>query len=403
MSSIPLSHYYDSPPSRRGVVAPLARASHGTSDWRLRRAERPTLPAVHAARDVTRVESIKPLDGARFAKIDWLNCTFAHADDYSPREMALMVRRWIGARGAWTERDGGLFGFTERHRIGVELEDGSRLEVGCFAFGGDSQMGRGLLQLTGKGCGLVRQWPAVLGFLRGVAGAISRVDLAVDFLSGERTVDDVLDLYQEGAFINRGRNPGLDMQGAWLPGEVNGRTVYVGKLKNGKALCVYEKGKQLKDFGSNWTRYEVRLGNRDRVIPLDVLTDPDKYFCGAYPALAGLVGDAAERIPTVKREATASLAALMHHMERCYGKAIHQVIETTGVEASALVEEVRVVGLPRKFDPAGERAQVSWSELCARKRHVEAGNGGGEDRGAWASPEAMAKYRAQGARLMEGM
>lgn len=361
----------DSPPSGGGVVAVSGggvAARAGRSEWRLRRA---LPPAVSSARAVTRVESIRLATGARFAKLDWLNASFRADDDLSVGEIAVLVCRWMGGGRCWSELDGGLFGFERRFRLAVELDaGGSRVEVGCYAEGGESQRGRALLQLTGKGCGLVKDWPAVLRFLREREASITRVDLACDFLDGAWSVDDVIDLYQEGAFINRGRNPGLDMQGAWLPGQVNGRTVYVGKLKNGKALCVYEKGKQLRDFGSDWTRYEVRLGNRDRVIPLDVLVNPDAYFCGAYPALRGLICDAAEHVPTVKREAEGSLANLMAHMERSYGKAIHQVLEVTGVDPADLVEEVRVVGLPRKFDPAGSRSGVKWADLKAQIKRV---------------------------------
>lgn len=198
--------------------------------------------------------------------------------------------------------DGGLFGFTERHRITAHLADGARVEVGAIAMDGESQKGRWLLQLTGRGCGLVSDWASLQELLEGLNAELSRSDLAVDFLNGEYTVDDAVDLYEQGEFINRGRNPELDVQGAWNLEGNKGRTVYIGKLKNGKSLCVYEKGKQLKDFDSNWTRFEVRLGNRDRKIPLDILTNPDKYFVGAYPALAGLLDSAAAEMPTIHTE-----------------------------------------------------------------------------------------------------
>lgn len=343
---------FDSPPSRR------------VGSWRLRREER---PSEFSARVVTRVESTA--QGPK-SKIDWLNATF-DAPPLSVGEVLDYLCRFLSVKVDAT-RDGGLFGFTERYRIRGWLDDGARVEIGAIAKGGEQQRGRWMVQLTGKGCGLVADWPGLQGFLSGLGALISRVDLAVDFLQGEYSVDDAMELYSGGAFTSRGRNPDLDIQGAWDETGVKGRTVYIGKLKNGKTLCVYEKGRQLKDYESDWTRYEVRLGNRDRVIPLDVLTNPDKYFTGAYPALAGMLSAAAEEVPTVRSEVKTSLANLTYHLERCYGKAIHQVLSTTGVSAAELVEEVRVVGIPRRVDPAGGGAGVDWADLTALKRRMEA-------------------------------
>lgn len=352
---------HHSPPSA-GVV----------SSWRLRFSGA-TAPS---ARAVTRVESssatfitesVSPAQ--RVAKIDWLNATFD--------QPSMTVHGLLGFIGNLMDKsitaqlDGGLFGFTERHRMTVRLDDGAKVEIGSIALGGESQKGRWLLQLNGKGCGLVTDWPSLQELLEGLDATISRVDLAVDFLDGEYSVDDAMTLYHEGAFINRGRNPELDTQGAWHELGTKGRTMYVGKLKNGKTLCVYEKGRQLNMPDSDWTRYEVRLGNRDRVIPLDVLTNPDKYFAGAYPALAHMLKAAAEEIPTVREEVKGSLAHGMFHMQRCYGKYIHQAIEATGCSAVDLVEEVRVVGIPRKVEPSGVVAGLAWPELQAQMERLK--------------------------------
>ncbi len=347
---------FDSPPSGRG-------------GWRLRREAGDTAAAT--TRAVTRVESsITPALGAPKAKIDWLNATF-DKPVMTLAGLLAFVQSVMDARLS-ARLDGGLFGFTERHRITATLADGSRVECGAIALGGESQKGRWLLQLNGRGCGLVNDWPSLQELLQGLQAEISRVDLAVDFLQGEHTVDDALDLWHEGAFISRGRNPDLDTQGAWAVDGKKGRTVYIGKLKNGKTLCVYEKGKQLKDLDSEWTRYEVRLGNRDRVVPLDILTDPDRYFVGAYPALAHMLQAAAEEIPTAREEAKNSLSALMFHMSRCYGKTLHQAITVTGVSVADLVEEVRVIGVPKSLDPASVSAGLQWPELQAQTRRMRA-------------------------------
>jgi len=371
---------FDSPPSRRGdsprgVRIPLVPIG----SYRIRPAADTRLGASSSTRAVTRVESFTSAKSGEFktsistksvAKIDWLNATFCTPANFADigdfiRYVGSLLGRPISARA-----DGGLFGFDDRFRMESRLDDGSKVEIGSVACGGESQRGRWLLQLTGKGCGLVKDWPGLQRLLLDLDAKVTRVDLAVDFLKGEYSVDDAIALYQDGAFISRGRNPELDIQGAWHEGGTKGRTVYVGKLKNGKTLCVYEKGRQLNMKDSDWTRYEVRLGNRDRVIPLDVLTNPDKYFAGAYPALTGMLESAADEIPTQKEELNGTLAHSLFHAKRCYGKYFHQVLQATDCDVSDLVEEIRVIGMPGRLDPAVAMAGIEWRDLQTQLRSM---------------------------------
>jgi len=347
----------DSPPCAGGV-----------SDWRLRPAGDVGGAGGCSSRVVTREESFisSGVSQRKAATIDWLNATF-DTPFLSVSELMTEVGRLM-SRSVSAYLDGGLFGFEERYRLESRLDDGVKVEVGSIALGGASQRGRWLLQLTGKGCGLVKDWPGIQALLHSLGATITRVDLAVDFLDGEYSVDDAMTLYHDGAFISRGRNPDLDIQGAWHEGGTKGRTLYVGKLKNGKTLCVYEKGRQLNMKDSNWTRYEVRLGNRDRVIPLDVLTNPDKYFVGAYPALADMLEAGAEEIPTLREEVKGSLAHSLRHAKRCYGKHIHQALQATDCDVSDLIEEIRVIGMPGRLDPAALTSGLDWQTLKSEIR-----------------------------------
>src|SRR5438309_783047 len=64
-------------------------------------------------------------------------------------------------------------------------------------------------------------------------------------------------------------------------GSGDGCTFYVGARANGKMFRGYEKGRQLGDAQSNWFRVEVEFRAKDRLIPLDVLTDPTPYLAGS--------------------------------------------------------------------------------------------------------------------------
>jgi phage replication initiation protein len=207
--------------------------------------------------------------------------------------------------------------------------------------------------------------------LEDLGAKLTRVDLALDFLEGEYTVDDAVRMYADGGFTGAGRPPSSSLAGDWLGG-VAGRTLYVGKATNGKLLRVYEKGKQLGNADSAWTRYEVQLGARDRVIPLDVLTRPDSYFAGCYPVLAQLVEAAAEKIKTSQTQGHVTLGHLLYHLKRCYGKVLGVIRDVCGVDSSELVEEVRLVGVPRRLQPSSLDAGLQWSQVLdqSKREHV---------------------------------
>jgi len=314
-------------------------------------------------RPVTRGESF-PTN--QLAKIDWLNCTFP-----AP---SLSVEGFVGLLGRLLGRP--VSGISDRGMLGFEFSvklfarHGSLSSpIGCVAFGGESQRGRWLFQLTGAGCQFVNDWEGMRDLLESMDAKLTRVDLCIDFLNGEHSVEEAVSLYQMGGFQLGGRSPSSRLDGDWL-GVSNGRTLYVGSAKNGKMLRVYEKGRQLGDPESEWTRFEVQLGNRDRVLPFDVLTDRDAFFAGCYPALASMVEEAARAIPTLTKGGQVTIAHLLYHMKRCYGKVIGTLSDSLCVENAALVEEVRVIGLPRRVNLSSLAAGVSWSDVQAQMKRA---------------------------------
>ncbi len=314
-------------------------------------------------RAVTRGES---QTASEVAKVDWLNCTFDRPE-LTPAGFVSFIGRMMGR--PVSGHDGrGMLGFQTSVKLYAYVA-GSMVECGMLAYGGDSQRGRWLFQLTGKGCGLVNDWPALADFLEGLGARITRLDLAVDFLNGEHTVDDAVEMHAAGGFTLRGRPPSTHVAGDWLE-RLHGRTLYIGKATNGKTLRAYEKGKQLGDLESPWVRFEVQLGNRDREIPFEALTSPTAFFAGCYPALSDLVDVAAEAIDTTTTEGETTLAHLLYHAKRCYGKLLHTLLKATGVSHSDLIEEVRVIGIPRRVDPAGVDAGLTWAEVGSLARKV---------------------------------
>jgi phage replication initiation protein len=188
-------------------------------------------------------------------------------------------------------------------------------QVAWLGWGGASQKGRSFVDVSGQGCGLIRDWQALYGAVEGLPGVkVKRVDIAADFYQGEVTYERVLGAYRRGAFWRGGREPEIEHRGppADRPSQ-QGRTLYIGKRGNDVLLRAYEKGK--KEFGGlprweqvcgpeghrrsinggpwfrldQWFRVELELRAKTRPLPLDVLPDRDQYFAGAYPFLQELL------------------------------------------------------------------------------------------------------------------
>ncbi|WP_240493549.1 replication initiation factor domain-containing protein [Pandoraea sp. ISTKB] len=203
-----------------------------------------------------------------------------------------------------------------------ELGDG----FGLVCFGGLSQRGTMLVVLHGAGCLAAKdRWEYRLhGFLHSKAKrpALTRVDLAHDEFDGDHVNVETADRwYDEGGFNCSFRAPSHEYRGNWKNPDGKGRTIYIGKRKNGKVCRVYEKGCEQGDAESKWVRVEVEFRNTDRVIPLDVLLDPSAYFVGAYPCLQLLSHERSpERIACKTKAAEINVQACVDHIKRTYGK-----------------------------------------------------------------------------------
>jgi phage replication initiation protein len=111
---------------------------------------------------------------------------------------------------------------------------------------------------------------------------LTRADLALDFFDGyEGGIDSIRTDYRNGLCNVGGRKLKFNMVGDWENGHE--RSVYLGSREAGKVTNVYEKGDQL--FGvkanSDWMRFELRYGNKLRVLSSDMLRRPDDFFAGA--------------------------------------------------------------------------------------------------------------------------
>lgn len=283
------------------------------------------------------------------AKVDWLTCTFGVEPDAAlGRELWEVVSGWLGG-SVVAEDCPGLLGYEFGTRFYL-VAHGTPVLVGRCDWGGDRHQGRARLDVSGSGCSKVRNWHAVHEFVQSLPEVrITRVDLAVDCLMGEFTVEDARDWYLGGEFHAGGRRPRHSLVGDWLDPQY-GRTLEIGRRTNGKMLRAYEKGRQLGDTVSPWTRFEVELRNIDREIPLDVLVRPDTYFTGAYACLERLLDVAGERIKTQQAEGEIALGHLTTHARSSYGQLVN--VLRVKLSAEQVLDVICRDGLPRRLEKA---------------------------------------------------
>lgn len=186
-------------------------------------------------------------------------------------------------------RNSGLFGY--KHSWSLHFNG---QQIGLAACGATN--GGCYLSFTGAGICLVdskRLHDSIKDF---PALKITRVDVAFDDYDGVFSVKHARKFYKNNLFNAGGTPPkymyiesghlklGRNFKESKMVAD-GGSSFYVGTRESGKLLRVYEKGKQLGDKSSNWTRWEVEIRSTNREIPLNVLLDPAAIFKGAYPAL----------------------------------------------------------------------------------------------------------------------
>lgn len=136
---------------------------------------------------------------------------------------------------------------------------------------------------------------------------LTRADLALDFFDGyEGGIDSCRADYREGLCNVGGRKLKFNLVGDWENG--HDRSIYIGSREAGKITNIYEKGDQLygEKSNSDWLRFELRYGNKLRVLSTELLRRPDDFFAGASDwhqsvMLKAYAFATAEKVPCLAR------------------------------------------------------------------------------------------------------
>lgn len=297
--------------------------------------------------------------GGSSAFVDWINYT-AHEEAYmrdfegeallNPDDVVKLISaacHRIFGFGILAERPTGA----NFYRRSFVLGEG----CGMVCYGG--QRHTVLVMLSGAGCAAAKPgWEQRLhDWLEGhrnQCARITRIDLAHDVFGGEQigpttdgthigySVDAANADFDAGLFSAGGRMPDCEHRGNWKRPNGKGRTFYVGHRANGKFARIYEKGRELGDKSSEWTRIEVELKSVDRIIPFDVLLKAGEYLAATYPAFAW-ISEHQERIFTEQKKAEVTYDSMMAWLKRQCGAALNVARAIEGSAEAALSKIVR--------------------------------------------------------------
>ena len=253
-------------------------------------------------------------------------------------------------------RRGGLHGYSYSGDI---LIDG--IACGLVAWGAANH--GCMVSFTGAGCdgldfGALHRVISVVPGLR-----ITRVDLALDDYSG--SVISYLRAVEAAEIGNfhpaRGTAPKwMAIQaGEFIPEVHNamrkrfgmiassGCSFYVGSRANGKCARIYEKGKQMQSAEyPHWVRAEGELHSKDRIIPLDVLINPDPYFAGMYPQFSKWLYDVSKneiepvRITTFKNKFKTCRDNAVTNMSKIAGRLVNWLKHVEGLTDASIVSQL---------------------------------------------------------------
>lgn len=290
---------------------------------------------------VRQVDALATVPGG-VALIDALAFTVVPPGGQSMRWVLAEMSRFLPIDDIEERR--GCFGFKFSKRFGKG--------AGLVAWGGRSQRDRVYFSIQGKGCSLVTEWENLAAWLATNRAVIKRVDVAYDDFAGESvSIAWARAQFKLNGFNAGGRTPRHRVFGDWEDGEAStaGRTFGVGSRESGKYCRIYEKGKQLGDRESRWTRVEVEWRGQDRLIPPDVLTRPGSYLAGAYPCLAWLNVEQS-RIKTVSNAASIGFEAAIEHARQQTGKLVNVMLHHFGGDPFEVVARLRRDGVPARLE-----------------------------------------------------
>lgn len=177
---------------------------------------------------------------------------------------------------------------------------------------------------------------------------VSRIDLAVDFYHHGPSHDEFKDAYQRGAFVRQERH--INSPDCWphyqvfgcvhtKRGREKGITDAVGVRTGDLYLRRYDKGKAEGDPDSTWVRVELEMKSKNTIIPLEMLLQPEIYFC-QYPWLKNLRNSESSKLETKTKRAEINIDDSKKIIKNQFGKYL-RVLRGIANSTEELLDELQ--------------------------------------------------------------
>lgn len=311
------------------------------------------------------------------ALIDYLTFTFhkdAIIDHY--RERLIGDNEYIQAASELVNE---IFGFGISHQMPGKGKffyqsyyhlGPRKAAYGTLHYGG--QRDTVLIDINAVGCQAAKKgWELRLhSFLQTANRArITRIDVAVDFFSGEYTPEQALSDHAKGLFDRHNVRPKIETRGtAWNLEDQTGKTVYIGRRGSALYVRVYEKGRKLGDKESPWVRFEIEFRKHDSVIPFDILIYPGRYFAGAFPVCENVIKATACRVETNTKIVNLTFEQREFHARNQVGRFV-RFLHDCGFPDSDIVK--RLMGEPDKYPKGLSPCEYDCEAITAYYLHQQ--------------------------------
>lgn len=334
----------------------------------------PVTTADYTDYPLLRVDSIITADGIKNEMIriptkdekcviDWITVTMQAMtfDDYTTTKQSLERLRQSALIKNISTVLADIFGFA----VDYENKSGRNFyerswqlehEAGYVCLGGQNDTV--MICINGTGCtygktGWESHFNAWLNLFAQNA-KITRIDLAHDDLKGIFNVDFFDSQDDKGGFTSGGRKPTVEKRGNWKRPNGRGRSFYIGSRQSSKFCRIYEKGKQLGDPNSPWTRVEVEFKARDIFIDFDVLLNPSEFFISAYPCFLVYRNNCnANKFERIDKQDKMTFEQAIEILKNQYGRYLHffRRVYDDDTKLLNVLTDIENTKIPERIDP----------------------------------------------------
>lgn len=227
-----------------------------------------------------------------------------------------------------------------------------------------------LLIMPGKDCANIQDWSALHQFVLSLnTVSITRIDIAMDFQ--HISINEIKTAYKDGQFNHKKNRPKLSTEGDIEEDAGSARTIAFGHRKSQKYLRCYEKGRMSDAFPDALIRIELELKKiNNYLIPLDAITKPLQYYCGAYPFLSQFSHGYLRTLDIRKKETEVNINQRTEALKNSYGTQVNLLMAINEENSQEVISLIRREGYPKGVSLEDIDQLKKVSEPKSKDNHI---------------------------------